>query len=222
MSIDSEIMRISAGSLNAGTGDTNIAEASTPLGPGVSKYQGQLGRTLWVPPDQLISTASIGTLYGGTFRYVRLRAADAVNAAIGQIAFADIVVTNWQKAYQVTTNEDLSSSGLAGKFIAGVFISTLGYGKYWLIQIRGGVPVRMRATLSQTGIVGSAVYAAALNTGIGVADNAVADVLTPDTNPSVFSDVALMQQRYLGTAIAAPTSAGLIPVALDFTDPFAS
>jgi hypothetical protein len=219
--MDSLIMRLSAGSLNAGAGDESIGQTPAPLGPGVSKFQGQLGRTIWIPPDQLIYTASIGTLYGGWFRYVKLRAADAAIAAIGQIAFADITVANWTKAYQVTQDEDLSASGIAGKFVAGIFINKLKYGNYWLIQIGGVVPVQFRATLSETGIVGSAVYAASADPGIGVADNALADVLTPNTAPSLFSDTALMQQRYLGTAVAAPTSGGLTAVALAIQDPFA-
>lgn len=220
--MDSLIMRLGAGALNAGSGDAVIGDASTPLGPGISKFQGQLGRTIWIPPDQLIYNSAIGTLYGGCFRYVKLRALDAVAGIIGHLAFADVTVTAWQKAYQVTQDEDLSGSGIAGKFCAGIFINALGYGNYWLIQMAGVVPVKFRASLSQTGIVGSSVFAAALDTGIGVTDNSVADVITPNAAPAGVSDIALMEQRYLGTAIAAPTGASLTAVALAFRDPWAS
>ena len=219
--MDSQILRLSAGSLNSGSGDSVIGDASTPLGPGVSKYQGQLGRTIWVPPDQVIYDSSIGTIYGGWFRYVKLRAADAANAIIGHLAFADVTITDWQKMYQVTQDEDLGASGVAGRFCAGVFINTLGYGNYWLIQIGGVVPVKFRGTITPTPVVGSGVYAAALDTGIGVTDNGVADVLAPSSSPVLVTDADLMRQRYLGTATVLPTNGGLTAVALDLRDPFA-
>ena len=216
--MESEIMRLPAGILNAAGGDDYIGSAGGQLGPSRSHFAGQLGRTVWIPPDQIIYNSALGTVYGGRFRYVKLRAADAVNAAIGQIAFWDTTVTSWQQAFQVTTDEDLASTGIAARFPAGIFINTLTYGKYWLIQDMGIVPVKFRTTLAQTGVIGSGVFCAALDTGIGVADNACADVITPNANPTTFTDNVLMRQRYLGTAIAAPVGGALSAVALALPD----
>ena len=207
---DSPIMRISTGLLNT-VNDETIG--NQPGLDGRSKVAGMLGQTLWVSPDQigLMHSTAIGVLYGGRYRYVRLRAADAVAVAVGQIAFWDTTVTDWTKAFQVTREEDLSSVDNA-IFIAGIFISIPTPGRYCFIQDVGIVPVKFRGALTSAGAVGSRVFAAAAGDG---ADEGFADVLSSAV-PTTFGDVSLMLPRYLGNAVTAPVATELDLVSLGF------
>jgi len=189
--------------------------AGTPVGSGtagLSSTQGQLGKQIWLDPSQIIFNTSVGTLYGGGYRYVRYRSADTPAPVVGQIAFWDTTVTSWQTAFQITREEDLSSVDNA-ILIAGIFISIPTAGNYCFIQDAGLVPVKFRTTLTSAGAIGSRVYAAGAGDG---ADEGLADVLNT-ADPAEFGDVSLMQARYLGIAAAvAPTALTLSPVTLGF------
>lgn len=203
--MESIIQRLSAGAINAGSGDQYIAGTGAAFGPTTSHTLGQLGRRLWIPPDQLVYKSSVGTLYGGGYRYVRLRSADSA-PAIGQIAFWDTTVTNWQTAFQVTTDETLSSSAY-GVLVAGIFINIITPGYYWFVQDAGMVPVKFAAALTGTPAIGNAVYVKGDN-------SATADVLEGSLSAPTVTDIALMQQRYLGTAIVLPVAGELKAVLL--------
>src|SRR3990167_1183309 len=146
-----------------------------PLGDSttVSGVRGQLEKQVWLDQDQILFTSSVGTLYGGGYRYVRVRSADTPAVVVGQIAFWDTTVTDWQEAFQGTREEDLSSADNA-ILIAGVFISIPTAGNYCFIQDAGLVPVMFRTALTSAGAVGSRVYAAGVGDG---ADEGFADVL---------------------------------------------
>lgn len=184
-----------------------------PLGSDatVSGVSGQLGKQIWLDPSQILFTSSVGTLYGGGYRYVRYRSADTPAPVVGQIAFWDSTVTSWQTAFQITREEDLSSVDNA-VLIAGIFISIPTAGNYCFIQDAGLVPVRMRAVLSSAGANGSRVFAAGVGDG---ADEGYADVLN-SADPAQFGDVSLMQARYLGIAPTAPVGGALSNVTLGF------
>lgn len=178
---------------------------------GNAKFAGQLGQSVWIDPSQIIYDSATGTLYGGRFRYVRFRAADAAAYTIGQIMFWDTQVSSFSTAYQVTNSESLSSTDNA-IFIAGIYIGTTTYGNYGFIQDVGIVPVKFRAALTGAGALGSRVYAAGAGAGV---DQGFADVID-SANPTLFSDVSLMAARYLGNAVVTPTNAGLKNVSLAF------
>ena len=128
---------------------------------------------------------------------------------VGQTVFWDNAVA--PNLYQVTTSETESTD--AAISIAGIVLSTgLTVGNYTLIQVTGLVYIKFRAVLTSAGAIGSAVYTAAA----GGADLGFADVLS-SANPTLFSDVALMERRFLGTAYEAPTNAGLKRIYLGFT-----
>ena len=197
---ESNIIRIPGGAINT-VNDTVIGGDPVGTSTSQSAVGGQLGKYLTLDDSQLIYSAAMGTVYGGMFQYVRLAAA-ASAVVVGQIVFWDISVAD--NLYQVTTSEAGSTTG--AQFRAGIVLnSDWDAGNYGIIQVLGPTFVKFRATLTQAGAVGSAVYCAAAGAGV---DNGFADVIGT-ANPTLFSDVALMQNRYIGAAIQQPTNGGL-------------
>ncbi len=175
-----------------------------------SKYAGQLGCHFWAGPSIIgqLFDPTIGTLYPGRFRYVRMREDDDASPAItpGKIVFWDTTLTNWQTLYQVTRDENLSSTDNA-VMIAGIYLGGIEPGNYGFIQDLGMVNVRMRSVLTVAGAAGSRVYAA--GTGDTGDDQGTADTLTTDST-------SLANARYLGNAPAAPAGGALAAVLLGF------
>jgi len=211
---ESDIIRVSTGKLNT-VNDTYIGGApagSIGLSAAnmVSLYAGQLGKALWLGPDQISTMfdSSVGTLYGGRYRYVRMRDGDVDSPAVGvgQILFWDTTVTAWQSAYQVTRDENLSSVDNA-VMIAGIYLGGFTGGNYGFIQDLGMVPVRFRSVLTTAGAIGSRVYAA--GTGDTGSDQGTADVLTTDST-------SLANARFLGNAVTAPAGGALANVILRY------
>lgn len=206
----SQIIRVTTGQLNT-VNDTVIGGGGTGAS-GNSKYAGQLGKHLFVGSDQIamLMDTSVSTLYGGRFRYVRMRAEDDDSPVItpGKIVFWDTTVTNWQRAYQVTRDTNLSSSANA-IMIAGIYIGGIEPGNYGFIQDLGMVNIRFRSVLTAAGAIGSAVYAADVaDTGT---DQGTADVLTTDST-------AVANERFLGPAVTAPSAGALAQVILRFNN----
>lgn len=204
---ESPIIRVTTGRLNT-VNDTVIAGQAT-LGSR-SRYAGQLGKHLILSDEMIASMfdSTVGTLYGGRYRYVRRDADDADSPAMtaGKLCFWDTTVTNWQSAYQVTADENLSSADNA-VMIAGVFIGNIEPGNYGFIQDLGYVYVRFRSVLTAAGAIGSRVYAA--GTGDVGSDQGTADVLTTDST-------SLANTRFLGNAVEAPAGGGLSRILLGF------
>lgn len=210
---ESNIIRVTTGRLNT-VNDQYIGGApagSIGLTTGTSQYAGQLGKALWFGPqsDQIgvMFDSSVGTLYGGRYRYVRMRDGDDDSPAVGvgQILFWDTTVTNWQQAYQVTRDENLSSSDNA-VMIAGIYLGGFTGGNYGFIQDMGMVNIRFRSVLTVAGAIGARAYAA--GTGDVGSDQGTADVLTTDAT-------SLPNARYLGNCVTAPSGGGLAQVLLN-------
>ncbi len=209
--VESDVIRISTGKLNT-VNDSVIGGA--PMGSiglstanQVSAYKGQLGKKVQFTADEIATLfdSTVGTLYGGWFRYVRFRTGDDASPvhAPGKLVYWDTTLTNWQTLYQVTFDTDLSSPTLKGVMVAGVCIGAPTNGNYGFIQVSGMVNIRFRSVLTVAGVVGSAVYeAGAADTGN---DQGTADVLTTDST-------SIANQRYLGQAVTAPTGGSLTPV----------
>lgn len=177
---------------------------------GTSLYQGTLGKTFWLDADQVKYNSSVGTNYGGRFRWVQLSSGDGAAALRGQVVFWDTTVV--EDLFTCTTNETKSSTPNA-VMTAGIVLSTsVTPGNYTVIQDVGRVQVKFRAVLTDAGVTGSAVYAAGAGAG---ADNALCDVLS-DANPALFSDVSLMLRRFLGTAVEAPVGGQISSLYLHF------
>lgn len=179
----------------AGGGGSNI-------GPQVGLAPGQLGAGFWRDDATVFANTTVGTVFGGHFRYVRLAAAAAV-PIIGQILFWDTSVAD--NLFQVTTAESGTTPGALWR--AGIVLSAgVTPGNYTIIQDCGPTYVKMRAVLTEVPSgAGCAVYCAAAGAG---ADLGFADVLA-SPNPATLSDVSLLQNRYLGAAIDLPTNGGL-------------
>ncbi len=204
---ESPIIRVTTGRLN--TVNDTVAGGVESIGSR-AKFAGQLGKHLWVGPDSIdnMHDSSIGTLYGGRYRYVRMRAGDADSpvTAVGQILFWDTTLTNWQTRYQVTREADLSSADNA-IMIAGVYIGGFDTDNYGFIQDLGMVPVLFRAVLTAAGAIGSRVYVA----DDAGADEGLGDVLTTDS-------LSVTNARYLGPAVTAPVATELDAVLLNFNN----
>jgi hypothetical protein len=200
-------IRINTGLINT-VNDAVVGQQGASLGPGGTKYAGMLGKWLWLDDSQLFYDSSVGTVYGGRFRYVRLAAAAGAVVA-GQIVFWDISVAD--SLYQVTTAESGSTSG--AMFRAGIVLNpnwTAGYYSY--IQELGPVPVKFRASLTDSPAIGCSVYCAAAGAGVDVG---LADVIT-NASVSNFSDIALLQGRYIGAAIQLPVAGAVKLVNVNF------
>ena len=204
---ESPIIRVTTGRLN--TVNDNVIGGVESIG-GRARFAGQLGKHLWVDPDSIdnMHDSSIGTLYGGRYRYVRMRGLDADSpvTAVGQVLFWDTTLTNWQTRYQVTREADLSSVDNA-IMIAGVYIGGFDTDNYGFIQDLGMVPVLLRAVLTVAGAIGSRVYVA---DSVG-ADEGLGDVLTTDS-------LSVTNARYLGPAVTAPVATELDDVLLNFNN----
>lgn len=201
-----QIVRLSQGFINQ-INDPIIGMSAVPMGPGVSKFAGQLGAWFWLDDAQVIYTSSVGTVLGGRFRYVRLSAA-AGAVAVGQTVFWDTSVAD--NLYQVTTSETITGDAAVNP--AGIVLYN-GWtaGNYSVIQDAGPATVKFRAALTSVGAIGSPVYTA----GVGGADLGLADVINT-AGAATKGDIGLLLRRYLGTARTAPVNGGSAVVDLNF------
>ncbi len=210
---ESDIIRVSTGKLNT-VNDTFIGGAPAgsiglSVANQVSQYSGQLGKRLEITAEAISTmySSTVGTLYAGWYRYVRCRLTDDSSPAHapGKLWFWDTTLTAWQTLYQVTSDENLSSSANA-LMRAGVCIGAPTNGNYIFMQDAGMVFIRFRSVLTASGAIGSPVYATAAG-DLGT-DQGTADVLTTDST-------AAANARYLGVAVTAPTGGSLTAVILE-------
>jgi hypothetical protein len=183
--------------------DVQPGYQSTPFGPSPSiDYQGTLGNGWWQDDSNIVFDTTMGTVYGGHFRYVRLSSAAAA-VVVGQIVFWDTVANAADNLFQVTTAE--SGTADAAMNWAGIVLNSgWSAGYYSIIQDVGPTYVKFRAALTAAGAIGSRAFCAA----VGGADLGKADVIDSGSS-TAFSDVSKMFGRYLGISIDAPTNGGL-------------
>lgn len=203
------IQRLASGYINQ-VNDSLAGGGGGNIGPQVGLAPGQLGKILELDDSELVYNSAIGTVYGGGFRYVQLSSDSTANPVPGQIVFWNPFATSADSLYVVTTLESGTTPG--AQYIAGVVLSsTWGAGNFSFIQCWGPTFVKFRAALTAAPAgIGDAVYAAAAGAG---ADNGFADTID-SANPTLFSDVTLMQNRYLGPSIQLPVNGGLTLVNL--------
>lgn len=204
------IQRITAGAINK-VNDAVIGMPAAPLGLGVSKFAGQLGNGIYFDDSNILFDSTMGTVYGGHFRYVRLAAAATAPNTVGQLVFWDTVANAADNLYQVTTAEN-GTTDLAMNCAGIVLNSGWTPGNYSFIQDFGPTFVKFRGTLTAAGAIGSRVFCAAVGAGVDLGE---ADVID-SANPALFSDVSKMMGRYIGVAIDAPTNNGLKRVYVNF------
>ena len=195
------IVRLSSGTINK-VNDALIGGGGSNIGPQIGLAPQQLGAGFWLDDNNVLFDSTMGSVFGGHFRYVRLASA-ALAVVVGQIVFWDTLANAADNLFQVTTSE--SGSTDAAMLAAGIVLNS-GWtpGNYSVIQDFGPIPVKFRATLTAAGAAGSRVFAAAA----GGADLGFADVIDSG-NPTLFSDVSKMMGRFLGVAQETPTNGGV-------------
>ncbi len=185
---------------NSGSGDAVVGGLLTGVPTGVIASQGAQTRAgdrmvLSASDALALSDPTVGTLYGGLYQYVTTASGSTATPTRGRLAFWDTTVAD--SVYQVTPDE----SGTTGaSLIAGIFINTLTKGYSWWILIAGKGYATFRAALTGAPSAGCAVFAAAAGAGVDVG---TFDVLDGGANPT-FSQVALMQNYYMGVAETSP------------------
>jgi hypothetical protein len=197
----SNLARVSTGMLNR-VMDAVIGQTSVPLGTGNSKYGNQLGAEIELDNASalMLSDPAIGTLFGGTYRYVRFRAADLANTfKRGMLVFTDSAANQ-----QVTSTEALATAtGIAGVVLnptTGNFAVVPGnYG--WIYCGGGNVTMQWKAALTVAAAVGLQVQWSAAGAG---ADNGTVDTLAVATTVSL--------AKYIGQAETLPVAGGLTTV----------
>lgn len=206
----SQIIQVSSGLINV-VNDPAAGLAAAPQGTGVSPFTGQIGKILKLDFDMLKFNASVGNVNEGLFQYVQLGPDATANPAVGSIVFWDL--DEDAQDFVVTTEEDGGATTDGAVMIAGIVLSEEWTpGNYSFVQIQGLVEVKYRAVLTSAGTIGAAVYAAAAGAG---ADNGLADVVD-SANPALFSDVTLLQRRFLGVANDLPVGGSLGLIDLGF------
>lgn len=203
------IARITTGALNK-VNDASVGQLTASLGPRASRFSQQLGQGLWFDDNNVPFDASMGTLYGGHFRYVRLSASATTPVAVGQILFWDTLTNAVNNLFQVTTAE--SGSTDTAMLSAGICLNSgWSAGNYSWVQDHGPCYVKFRTTLTSTGAAGSRVYAAAAGAG---SDLGTADVVDSG-GAATIANVSQLLGRFLGVAQEAPTGGALKRVYLN-------
>lgn len=202
---------ITGGRYLQGIADTIIGGQLTSVPSGVSASQNLQnipGDIFYIDTNLALalSDTSIGTLYGGFYRYVKTAAGSVATPARGLLAFWDTSVAD--NLYQVMPDETGSQGA---NILAGIYIGALPKGDYGIIQIGGKVSVKFRSVLTGIPANGCGVYAAAAGAG---GDVATCDVFSGDLNNTTFDDMQTLQMRFLGTALAIPVLSAISTVAM--------
>jgi hypothetical protein len=212
-----------SGNLNTGndTTQTGMAEPITGLELPSGVVLGQYAD--WTDSEVARYTkASVGTLYAGRYQRVQLDPnLDQTASPLkhGQLLFW---VQGGAQDWIVTNVEPADVSDIAGVYLnsdtGGTNPVTSG-NYFWMQAFNGGGKATILYKTALTGVpaAGQAVYAAAAGAG---ADNATADVLDGAGNPT-FTQVADMQNRYLGKALALPVAGALGLISLPSRQDFA-
>jgi len=202
----SQILRIPSGFLN----DVNnpaIGEPTAPSPVSLNSFSGQLGKEIVLDASQIRYKSSVGTVFGGTFRYVRLKANSAV-PVIGQMVFWDDTVA--EDLYQVTVLESITTVVAAS--MAGIILTpSVTVGNCTLIQTSGLVKAKFVGTITGTKATGRPVSISVAGTSsIGLMD--IVDDLTTTAGE-------LLLSRYVGRAVELPTDGGLTTIDLQLQNP---
>lgn len=196
MAWDSPIIRVSTGKLNT-VNETVIAGQAGMTG--ASKFGGQLGKAIWLDSSQVAGmfSSTIGTLYGGAYRYVKLSSASTPAIVRGQILFWDNAAA--ENAYQVTAVQ--TTTTLVASSIAGVALNVITAGNYGFIQVAGIASIKYRGTITGTAASGRPVVVSVA----GGADLGLGDIV----------DTAGIEPIQVGWAIDTPVAGSTLRVNLN-------
>lgn len=157
------------------------------------QYIGQLGAFAYLnfsDAQKRSDSAAAQSLQGGRYQYVQY-AASGTAYAVGQVLY-------WSdETNYIVTN--VAPSAVSAR-IAGICLSIVGQGNYWLIQTDGVANVLFRAAVTST-----------------VADNVVSVVINTNTADALADATAVTDsvlKLYIGTAKAAPANSTVSTVYL--------
>lgn len=181
--------------LNA-VNDTVCGGASSQ-GTGATLYGGILGIEVELTDDQVYYDSTVGTLYGGVYKYVKVLSTGGAGAR-GHVAF-------WSDADNYVVTATASNGNQAG-----IFLRTVTAGNFCWIQVGGLASVIFAAQLSND-------TPAIKNFVVCTSGASTADALTDAT--TITADLA---KRTLGIAEQAPTpgSINLVELLDRFSSPF--
>lgn len=181
----------------------STAEAQTDIYGLGFRYGGGLNNADYIRVTDaeaaLLSLSTVGTLYGGVYRRVKVNGGTFKR---GQLVFWDFTAN---MPYAAVTNVEPTGVSL----IAGVIVNAdagVTAGNYAWIQTDGLATCLFRATITKAGAVGDAIYAAAQGAG---ADNATVDNLADATTLT-----SVQLRHFVGIAKEAPANGGLKQVFL--------
>jgi hypothetical protein len=178
------ILQLTSRYLNSGTGDAypgSVSGSST-------QRLGQLGAVAFLSfaeAQKRSDPAVTQSLNGGRYQYVQF-ASDGTNYALGQILY-------WKDEtnYIVTNVAPISTS----KKIAGICLTAVTQGNYWVMQTSGVAWVQYRATVTST--AAEAFVHALVNTN------------TADAEADATNVTATFAGTYIGTAKSAPANGAI-------------
>lgn len=191
---ESPVIRVSTGLLNTVNDDVIANQAGIT---GVSKFGGQLGKTLWVSSEQIgqMFDSTVGTLYAGAYQYVLVAAGQTI--AAGDLLYWDEGAAD--TTFTVTKAVDTTTKNYAS--VAGFALNAISAGNYGFIQIAGKATGRYVASITGTKQVGAQVMASVATAGrVDVIDAAI---------------TGLTQQNFLGWALALPADGALGTIQLN-------
>lgn len=189
------ILRLSNKYYNSGGGDAAPGSSITVAQGGSQTYPGQVGATelLSYSAAQTVSDPAVtAKVQGGKFQYVNFVASGTAYAP-GQVLYWSDETT------YVVTNVPPTSLAFAGICLTAV---TQGY--YWLMQVAGVAQVLFGATVVAT--AGTAVYSDSSTPSVAV-NTTDATIVNGGVTPVSGTSAGL--KRYLGITKAAPTASVL-------------
>lgn len=176
-----------------------VCGGSNNYGTGATLYGGIAGIEIEFKDDQVFYDSTVGTLYGGVYKYVQTASGSTASPARGQLAF-------WSDPDNFVVSADATDGNQAG-----VFLNSITKGNWGWIQVGGIASVLFRATITKAtpAVKDVVVVESAAN---------VADVEADTT-----SYTNLIYKRILGIAKAVPVGGAISTVELldRFSSPFA-
>lgn len=186
----------------SGSGKLNAVDDQYVGGPanqltGLPLYRGQLGAKLFVDHEDAaaLSCPTVGTLYGGGYRYVQTKLASTAAPARGLVAF---YATAADVQADIVTPDAPAGNGC----IAGIYINAPTRGQHCFIQISG------LASIKFTNPITRATPAAQDMVFVRANDNVA------DQEEAATAVTVNMLARSLGIAAAAPVGGAISLVEL--------
>lgn len=175
------------GNLNEGIGDAGIGTPTVGKFAVSNGAYGQLGKNVFLDTDELVSftnpTATIGTLYGGWFKYVKFATSWSATLAAGQALW----YTDKAAMLANTVSADHAATGILAGF---ALCAGTTKGNYWWIQTGGIVNVLCKTSSVTSNLAGDYAF---ITSGTTSTVDALGDAGTPST--------ALIQKLYIGQTL---------------------